>query len=187
MLVLVIGDFHVPHRAPALPAKFKQMLVPGKIQHIICTGNLCTKEQLDYLKTLANDVHVVQGDFDEMTLPEEKIIELGQFKIGICHGHQVVPWGDHEALGMTRRRMDVDILVTGHTHKLETFCVDKKFYINPGSATGSFSGFNSEVVPSFILLDLEGDKMTVFSYRLLKAVKVEKLEWIKDTQWSKSK
>ena len=189
MLVLVIGDFHVPHRSPSLPPKFKQMLVPGKIQHVICTGNLCTKEMLDYLKTLAPDVHVVQGDFDELaSLPEEKVIELGQFKIGIVHGHQVVPWGDHEALGVVRRRMDVDILVSGHTHKMDSFCVDKKFFINPGSATGAYSGFLPDVVPSFVLLDLEADKMVMFSYRFLqRSVKVEKTEWIKGTEWTKAK
>lgn len=43
VLVLALGDLHIPHRAPDLPAKFKSMLVPGKIQHIICTGNLCIK------------------------------------------------------------------------------------------------------------------------------------------------
>ena len=43
MLVLVLGDLHIPHRASALPAKFKKLLVPGRIQHILCTGNLCTK------------------------------------------------------------------------------------------------------------------------------------------------
>lgn len=43
VLVLALGDLHVPHRSPELPAKFKSMLVPGKIQHIICTGNLCIK------------------------------------------------------------------------------------------------------------------------------------------------
>lgn len=43
VLVLAIGDLHIPARAPDLPAKFKSMLVPGKIQHIICTGNLCIK------------------------------------------------------------------------------------------------------------------------------------------------
>ena len=43
VLVLALGDLHVPHRAPDLPAKFKSMLVPGKIQHIICPGNLCIK------------------------------------------------------------------------------------------------------------------------------------------------
>jgi len=43
-------------------------LVPGRIQHILCTGNLCTKESYDYLKTLASDVHVVRGDFDEVCI-----------------------------------------------------------------------------------------------------------------------
>ena len=43
VLVLALGDLHIPHRAADLPAKFKSMLVPGKIQHIICTGNLCVK------------------------------------------------------------------------------------------------------------------------------------------------
>lgn len=110
--------------------------VPGKIQHILCTGNLCTKETFDYLKTLASDVHVVQGDFDEVfgvavwrlthahmyatcvapmlpsqifilhirTLtaicdtnqglyPEQKVVSVGGFTIGLCHSHQIVPWG----------------------------------------------------------------------------------------------
>lgn len=65
-LVLVLGDLHIPHRCSSLPSKFKKLLVPGRIQHILCTGNLCTKESYDYLKTLASDVHVVRGDFDEV-------------------------------------------------------------------------------------------------------------------------
>lgn len=40
--------------------------VPGKIQHILCTGNVCTKEGYEYLKSLASDVHVVKGEFDEV-------------------------------------------------------------------------------------------------------------------------
>ena len=104
MLVLVLGDLHIPHRASALPAKFKKLLVPGRIQHILCTGNLCTKETLDYLKTLASDVHVVRGDFDEnLNYPEQKVVTVGQFRIGVCHGHQVVPWGDQESLALINR------------------------------------------------------------------------------------
>ena len=40
--------------------------MPGKIQHILSTGNLCTKETHDYLKSLASDLHIVKGDFDEV-------------------------------------------------------------------------------------------------------------------------
>ena len=43
---------------------------------------------------------------------------MGDFKIGLIHGHQVVPWGDLDSLAMTQRQMNVDILVSGHTHQV---------------------------------------------------------------------
>ena len=69
VLVLVIGDLHIPHRVHDLPAKFKKLLVPGKIQQILSTGNICDKETLEYLRTVASDVHVVKGDYDEVRNP----------------------------------------------------------------------------------------------------------------------
>ncbi|KAJ3618127.1 hypothetical protein MTP99_006155 [Tenebrio molitor] len=72
---LFLGDLHIPHRYGTLPAKFKKLLLPGRIQHILCTGNLCTKESCDYLKTLASDVHVIRGDFDDnLNYPEQKVV-----------------------------------------------------------------------------------------------------------------
>lgn len=53
-------------RSSCLPSKFKKLLVPGRIHHILVTGNLCTKESYDYLKSLAGDVHIVKGDFDDV-------------------------------------------------------------------------------------------------------------------------
>ena len=53
--------------------------VPGKIQHILCTGNLCTKESYDYLKTLASDVHVVRGDFEEVLIVRFRILNFVTF------------------------------------------------------------------------------------------------------------
>jgi vacuolar protein sorting-associated protein 29 len=49
-LVLVLGDYHIPHRAASVPEKFQRMLVPNKMQHILCTGNLVTKENYDELR-----------------------------------------------------------------------------------------------------------------------------------------
>jgi len=40
--------------------------VPGKIGQIICTGNVSDKETFDYLRTIAPDVHVVRGEFDQV-------------------------------------------------------------------------------------------------------------------------
>ena len=53
VLVLCIGDIHVPHRHTDLPAKFKSLLVPGKIHHILSTGNLCTRVRLTPQRALA--------------------------------------------------------------------------------------------------------------------------------------
>ncbi|KAJ6814929.1 putative vacuolar protein sorting-associated protein 29 [Iris pallida] len=62
VLVLALGDLHIPHRAADLPTKFNSMLVPGKIQHIVCTGNLCSKVvpwgDLDSLAMLQRQVDV---------------------------------------------------------------------------------------------------------------------------------
>jgi predicted phosphodiesterase len=66
VLVLIIGDLHIPHRIHDLPSKFKKLLVPGKIQQILCTGNVCDKETFEYLRSVASDVVVVRGDYDEV-------------------------------------------------------------------------------------------------------------------------
>ncbi|KAJ3277650.1 hypothetical protein HDU76_010267, partial [Blyttiomyces sp. JEL0837] len=42
--------------------------------------------------------------------------------------------------------MDVDVLISGHTHKFEAFESEGRYYINPGSATGAFSGWTTEIV-----------------------------------------
>uniref|UniRef100_A0AAZ1XIQ5 Vacuolar protein sorting-associated protein 29 n=1 Tax=Oreochromis aureus TaxID=47969 RepID=A0AAZ1XIQ5_OREAU len=180
-LVLVLGDLHIPHRCNTLPAKFKKLLVPGKIQHILCTGNLCTKESYDYLKTLAGDVHIVRGDFDEnLNYPEQKVVTVGQFKIGLIHGHQVIPWGDMASLALLQRQLDVDILISGHTHKFEAFENENKFYINPGSATGAYSALESNIIPSFVLMDIQASTVVTYVYQLIgDDVKVERIEYKK--------
>ncbi|CDH58644.1 vacuolar protein sorting-associated protein 29 [Lichtheimia corymbifera JMRC:FSU:9682] len=183
VLVLVIGDLHIPHRVHDLPAKFKKLLVPGKIQQIICTGNICDKETLDYLRTIAGDIIVVKGDFDESSsFPQSKVVTHGAIRVGVLHGHQVVPWGDADALDITARQMQVDILLTGHTHRFEAFENNNRFFINPGSATGAYSSIpeNIEPIPSFVLMDIQGSVVITYVYKLIdNEVKVEKLEYRK--------
>ncbi|XP_063000261.1 vacuolar protein sorting-associated protein 29-like, partial [Elgaria multicarinata webbii] len=180
-LVLVLGDLHIPHRCNSLPAKFKKLLVPGKIQHILCTGNLCTKESYEYLRTLAGDVHVVRGDFDEgLSYPQQKIVTVGQFRIGLIHGHQVIPWGDLASLAILRRQLNVDILISGHTHKFEALEHENKFYINPGSATGAYNALERNIIPSFVLMDIQSSTVVTYVYQLIgDDVKVERIEYKK--------
>ncbi|XP_010126164.1 PREDICTED: vacuolar protein sorting-associated protein 29-like, partial [Chlamydotis macqueenii] len=141
-LVLASGDLHIPHRCSRLPVKSEKLLVPGKIQHISYTGNLCAKESCDYLRTLAGDIRIEGGALSP-SYPEEKVITIGQFRIGLIHGHQVIPWGDVDSLALLQRQLDVDVLISGHTHRFEAFEHERKLYINPGSATGAPSALET--------------------------------------------
>ncbi|KAH9463357.1 hypothetical protein MJO28_008492 [Puccinia striiformis f. sp. tritici] len=140
VLLLTIGDLHIPTRTHDLPNKFKKLLVPGKIGQIVCTGNVCDRETWEYLRSISNDVRGVRGDFDETpNLPPSLTLQHGSLKIGVIHGHQIVPLGDTESLAAAARKLDVDVLVTGATHRFEAFEFESKFFINPGSATGAFT------------------------------------------------
>ena len=75
---------------------------------------VCLQEIHDYLKTVCADMHVTKGDFDEdFSYPEDKVslvanllhmsfsllmiawlaeqvLKIGDFRIGMVHGHQVM-------------------------------------------------------------------------------------------------
>lgn len=204
VLVLCIGDMHVPHRATDLPPQFKKLLVPGKIQHVLCTGDLCVKEAYDYLRGLCpnpGNVHVVQGQYDEMgggaiggSFPETKTVRVGAFTIGLIHGHQIVPWGDVDALAAVQRKMNADVLVAGHRGAFASHKIEDRLILFPGSATGvaSFrepaaraaetetgakSPADEDPNPSFVLMDVTGDALVAYVYELENGeVKVDKIE-----------
>jgi predicted phosphodiesterase len=49
------------------------------------------QEVHDYLKSLCPDLHITRGEYDEdARYPETKTLTIGQFKLGLCHGHQVL-------------------------------------------------------------------------------------------------
>ena len=39
------------------------------------------------------------------------MVTVGQFRIGIIHGHQVIPWGDAESLAVVNRLEDNMIVI----------------------------------------------------------------------------
>jgi len=80
--------------------------------------------------------------------------------------------------------LDCDILITGHTHKFEAYEQEGKFYVNPGSATGAYSALESEITPSFILMDIQSGTVVTYVYQLVDGeVKVDRIEFKKS--WMK--
>lgn len=94
--ILIIGDLHIPDKANGLPEKFKELLVPGVISHVICTGNVGNQQTLDMLKAISNNFTMVRGDCDEVgrskeneSLAQKKKLQIRGIRFGILHGHQV--------------------------------------------------------------------------------------------------
>lgn len=223
VLVLVLGDLHIPHRIHDLPPKFKKLLAPaGKISQVLCTGNVCDRETLEYLRGIVGggggdglgEVFVVKGDYDELpSLPSSHVITHSSpqghtsLRIGLIHGHQSLPLGSLDALSAIARQMDVDVLVSGATHAVQAVEYDGRFYLNPGSATGAWTGHPTTATsttstpatsdsasppsastadryrdppPSFALMDIQGSVIVTYVYQYIDGdVKVEKVEWRK--------
>jgi vacuolar protein sorting-associated protein 29 len=158
------------------------MLVPNKMKHVLCTGNI-SREQYNDLCGLAPNVHVVRGDFDNdeaMQFPDSSIVQVGQFRIGLIHGHQLMPYGSQDAKARLQRRMNVDIFVSGHTHQNEVVLQDGHYFINPGSITGAYSSLVPETIPSFVLLAIQDTKLVCYVYELKGGeVEVSKTEFTK--------
>jgi vacuolar protein sorting-associated protein 29 len=184
-LVLVIGDINIPFKCPDIPEQYKNILIPGKIQHVLSLGNIGSRETYDWLKSLSGNFHAVKGEIDEYpNLPETKIVQIGDFKIGMIHGHQVIPWGDPEALANIQRQLGCDILLSGHTHINNISLYDGKYFINPGSITGSVSPIIADTVPSFVLMVIQGDYAIIYLYEIYdsnKKFEVSKLEFTKNS------
>ena len=165
-LVLVVGDMFVPQRAPDVDPQFKAILIPNKLQHVLSLGNIGSRESYDWLRSLSSDFHGVKGDYDEGDMPETKLVTIGEFKIGMIHGHQILPIGDTESLACVARQLDCDIFISGNTHKIGVNVLDNKLFINPGSISGAFSNIIADPSPSFILMVLTGTEAIIYLYVL---------------------
>lgn len=71
--------------------------------------------------------------------PNSLVLWHPPLRIGVLHGHQIVPPGDVDSQCSLARAMDVDVLITGHTHRFDAFEREGRFFVNPGSATGAWS------------------------------------------------
>ena len=166
------------------------------MQHVICTGNIAREQFNEFcgLVGTPNNVHVVKGDFDgdadadddsSLQFPEVRVVQVGQFRIGLIHGHQLLPSASsQDAKSRMRRKLNVDIFVSGHTHQNEVVLEDGCYHINPGSITGAYSAITPDATPSFILLAVQDTKLVCYVYEMSKEgqVEVSKTEFTKPVQ-----
>ncbi|MHA1712313.1 MAG: YfcE family phosphodiesterase [Candidatus Freyarchaeota archaeon] len=169
-LILVIGDFHVPDRVPEVPQQVKRFVESNSFNIILSTGDLTSEKVLEWLKRQA-PLKVVMGNMDYLPLPKEEKIEVHRLKIGLTHGTGVWPRGDERQLVKIAERMDVDILISGHTHRPAISLRNGRLLINPGSATGAWGGSSDWTTPSFMTMKISGEKLEVETFILAEKLK----------------
>lgn len=171
-LVLVVSDLNIPNKVTEIPEQFKEVLAKAKINHVLCLGNIGNQETYNYLKNLSKNFHCVKGDLEDFKNPyneelnDSKVVKIGNFKIGLIHGHQIVPWEDLNSLSIYRKRLECDILLSGYTGNSSFYTYEGKHYINPGSFTGSYSPINPTPIPSFVVLLIDNEVGVSYQYEL---------------------
>ncbi len=154
MKIVCIGDLHIPERAKDIPEWIRNILIREKPDLILCTGDLTSRIPIQFLSLIA-PVKCVKGNMDVIGFPEREMVEVHGKKIGLVHGTEVHPRGDIRQLFWIAKEMGVDVLVHGHTHKLDVREHKGDLFVNPGSATGAWGGSSEGGDESFIILEVD--------------------------------
>ena len=132
MLIGLISDTHIPDRAKILPTNVIEAF--DDVELILHAGDLTSPKVLEELEKIA-PVMAVQGNMDRangIDLPKAKIIEVEGLKIGVIHG-EVYPRADSDQLLYLAKELNVDILVSGHSHQPKIEQKEGILLLNPGS------------------------------------------------------
>jgi putative phosphoesterase len=183
--ILLTGDSHIPRRASMVPdevyGEINKLGEKNRFDYTFFTGDLIDAPKLmDFLNNITkNQVFKVIGNMDyyggNRNLPSSrdlaiKLNDNTNISIGLIHGHQVHPRGDHDQLEAIALDNNFNLLVSGHTHKEEVFLTKKGILLlNPGSITGAWS-FIASGNCSFIILSID---------RELKVIDVELFQFNK--------
>ncbi|GAB6055883.1 metallophosphoesterase [Methanobacterium movens] len=134
MRIGVLSDTHIPERASEIPDMVKSIF--KSVDMILHCGDLTSLKVKEELESLA-PTYCVQGNMDRysgLELPKSRVIEIEGIKIGLNHG-EVYPRGDTQQLKYIALELDVEVLITGHTHWAFIKEVEGILMLNPGSAT----------------------------------------------------
>lgn len=129
MLIGLISDTHITEKRGKLPQKVFEEF--ANVDLIIHAGDITQKKVIDELEKIV-PVKAVLGNNDKLDLNKTEIFDIENFKIGINHGTSYSD--DFDKLYKLAIELDVDILITGHTHKPHLEIIDNVLLINPGSS-----------------------------------------------------
>ena len=175
--ILCIGDSHIPNRAKDIPEqiydKLNELSKTELFDYTLFTGDLIKFPGfIEYLNSKTKeDLYSVMGNMDyhygNRDAPIYQSIDMDfedndKMIIGLTHGAQISPRGDHLQLETLAIERNYNILISGHTHKEEISLTEKGILlINPGSVTGAWS-FVASLLPSFVELNIKESTKEIF-------------------------
>ena len=135
MKIVVLSDTHIPASSDTLPEIVKEELKDADM--IIHAGDLSEPSVYEELKNIA-PVEAVVGNMDahklRRELPEKKILQIKNFRIGLVHGDGP----PDNIINYVRGRFaneKLDCIIYGHSHDPKIETIDNTIYFNPGSPT----------------------------------------------------
>lgn len=102
--------------------------------------------------------YVVQGNNDFDDNPTELFFEIAGFKFYLQHGHLIGSYfqlDNYDFMHKVLKRLDVDILIHGHTHISKIFEYPEGIVLNPGSPSYPRGGSGA----SYAKIILDGNKV----------------------------
>ncbi|MCI4438203.1 MAG: metallophosphoesterase [Ignisphaera sp.] len=167
-LLLVMSDSHIHERADWFPQEFIDIFKHRKYDVVVHAGDLIDYDVLEFVKSLAKEVYIVQGNMDYLSdLPEEAVFDVFGLRVGVVHGDQVRPRGNIHALTAIAKSLGASILISGHTHAPFVTVHEGVLHVNPGSVTGVWGGGGGSLIPSFIELEISSTgEVTITVYEL---------------------
>jgi putative phosphoesterase len=146
----IITDTHIPQRIQALPSRVFDVF--RGVDRILHAGDINSRRVLDQLADIA-PVEAVAGNADlfKHGLPLTRVIEVGERRIGLVHGHG--GWSRYlrskvrDRFGYDEARYlkivqesfgPVDAIVFGHTHRFYRAERRGLLLFNPGPIAPDF-------------------------------------------------
>jgi uncharacterized protein len=144
MKIAVLSDTHIPANTNILPQNLLEALKGADL--ILHAGDFTEEFVLSELLKIA-PVECVAGNMDSNAIrrkyPEKKILNIGNFKIGIIHGYGA-PDNIINYVKEAFKDEQLDCIVYGHSHIPSIDYIDNVLYMCPGSPTDKvFAPYNS--------------------------------------------
>jgi putative phosphoesterase len=162
-MIAVVSDSHVPNRAEKIPEEFREKMKEADL--IVHAGDFVEKPVKNGIDEYG-ELIAVKGNCDFFDLPNSEKFEENGAEFGVYHGTGIAPRGDHDTLEkIAADDMDVDVLITGHTHKEEITELSRCIILNPGSCTGVSGATARPSNPT--MMEIHPEKEGIFEVKVL--------------------